>query len=75
MRHPILRTQDTPHSHRVVVMVVERDTLFAVHIALSSPGCIPPYEPRDTFVAVLVVSSSTPHHHPFVPSSLFPSVP
>ena len=76
MRHPILRTPDTPHSHRVVVVVVvvERNVLFAVHIALSSPGCVPPYEPRGTNAPVLVVSSSTPHH-PFVPSSLFPSVP
>ena len=52
MRHPILRTPDTPHSHRVVVvvmvMVVERDALFAVHIALSLPGCAPPYEPHGT---------------------------
>ena len=101
MRQTILRTQDIPHSHRVAVMVVERDTPLPVHIALSSPGCAPPYEPRgtdatvyywspgsslslpsisprwivDTFVSVLVVSSSTPHHYPFVPSSLFPSVP
>ena len=99
--HPPHARHTRPHSHRVVVMVVERDALFAYNIALSSPGCVPPYEPRgtdatvyywspgsvlslpsisprwivDTFVAVLVVSSSTPHHHPFVPSSLFPSVP
>ena len=53
MRHPILRTPDTSHSHRVVVMVgVERDVLFAVHIALSSPGCVPPYEPRGTDATV-----------------------
>ena len=50
MSHPILRTQDTPRSHRVVVVVVvvEQNALFAVHIALSSLGCILPCEPHST---------------------------
>ena len=56
MSHPILRTQDTPRSHRVLVVVtvdvVERDAPFAYNIALSSPGCVLPCEPHGTDATV-----------------------